>query len=166
MSDISKSEEQHTNSPSGYLAISDEEAFGYLDFIAEFPRRKQICICGHTVTAHKHSPPTGYYCRPNSQECPCRVIRPVFYAENASYFKRSTHGPGLKHALSLGIKAMKKAGHSGKWLVVLKCQVPDCANPDIVPVCVNENRRITMVPTRYSAFLCHMHVVEMGGTLN
>jgi hypothetical protein len=153
------------SAPSAYFDIDQAEASKYLDYLAKYPRSKQICICGHTVTSHRFSTSIGYTCKPNNHYCPCQRIHPVYFAGNARHFKRSTHGPGMKHALSLGIVAMRKSGAVGQWLVELKCSFPGCKNPEIVPSPMTKENRVPESPTPLNLLLCRSHVVEFGGDL-
>lgn len=148
-----------------YFGVPDEVAFEYIEMIGKYPRSKQICICGHTITSHQFSNLTGHFCRPNNQGCPCIRPRPVYFAGNARYFKRSTHGPGMKHALALGIKSMTKDGFSGEWLEQLKCESPGCHNPEILSAALERNNRIALTPQAINVFLCRQHVIELGGYL-
>jgi hypothetical protein len=149
-------------SAQAFFAVDDEAAFGYLEHLEQYPRSKQICICGHTITSHRFFPNSGYGCKPNNQDCPCTRPRPVFFAGNARFFKRSSHGPGKKHALALGIKSMEKAGFSGEWLELLACQVEGCKNPEIISACLNSQSLISAHPTPNNVFLCREHALAMG----
>lgn len=153
------------SAPAPYFDVDQVSASKYLDYLAKYPRSKQICICGHTVTSHRFETSIGYTCKPNSNYCPCQKVQPVYFAGNARHFKRSTHGPGMKHALSLGIVAMRKSGAEGKWLVDLKCMFPECANPDIVPAPLTKDQRVPDRATPINLLLCRSHVVDFGGDL-
>lgn len=148
-----------------YFDIDQDKASDYLDYLTKYPRSKQICICGHTVASHKYSTSIGYTCKPNNHWCPCDVVQPVYFASNSRHFKRATHGPGMKHALSMGIVSMKKSGTDGEWLVPLKCMFPGCTNPDIVPAPLTKDNFIPARPTALNVLLCRGHVIEFGGDL-
>jgi hypothetical protein len=149
----------------GKFGVDEDQASKYMDYLARFPRSKQICICGHTITSHRYIPSVGYSCKPNSMYCPCLNPRAVYFAGNARHFKRSTHGPGMKHALSQGIVKMTKSGSKGEWLEKLVCQVPGCTNLEIVPAPVNRDRRVTAEGSAFNVLLCREHVIEFGGDL-
>ena len=148
-----------------YFDVDQGLASDYLDYLKKYPRSKQICICGHTVTSHRFSTSYGYSCRPNNQFCPCDQINPVYFAGNARHFKRSTHGPGMKHALTQGIVAMRKSGATGQWLIDLKCTFPGCKNLDIIPAPMTKENRVPERATSINVLLCRGHVVEFGGDL-
>jgi hypothetical protein len=149
-----------------HLAIDMVVASEYLEHLTKYPRSKQVCICGHTVTSHSFwESGASYTCKPNNSYCPCMKVEPVYFAAHAGFFKRSTHGPGMKHALTLGIVAMTKAGYSGEWLVPLRCRFVDCADPDLVPAPVTSDRRVSARPSDINVFLCRNHVIELGGDL-
>ena len=149
----------------GQFGVDDDQASKYMDYLDKFPRSKQICICGHTITSHRYNPSIGYTCKPNSMYCPCLKPRAVYFAGNARHFKRSTHGPGMKHALTQGIVKMTKSGSEGQWLEKLVCQVPGCKNLEIVPAPVNRDKRVTAEGSVFNVLLCREHVVELGGDL-
>lgn len=157
--------ESETSMPSPIFDIDLDKAVEYIDYLKRYPRTRQICICGHTATSHKFGTIVGYTCKPNNQYCPCRAIFPVYLAGNASCFKRSSHGPGMKHALTLGIAAMKKSGATGEWLVDLKCMYPGCSNVEVLPAPVNKDRRVLDRPSSINVMICRMHVIELGGDL-
>lgn len=148
-----------------YFDVDKVKANEYLDYLARYPRSKQICICGHTVTSHRFSTSIGYTCKPNTNYCPCEKVQPVFFAGNARHFKRSTHGPGMKHALSMGIVAMTRSGAKGEWLVPLKCMFPGCRNPEIVPSPLTKDQRVPDRAAPINVLLCRSHVVDFGGDL-
>jgi|LakMenE01Jun11ns_1017448.scaffolds.fasta_scaffold9433489_1 hypothetical protein len=149
-----------------YLAIDQVVAREYLEYITKYPRSKQICICGHTVTSHNFWELSGTYtCKPNTSYCPCVKVEPVYFAPHAGFFKRVSHGPGMKHALTLGIVAMTKSGFSGEWLVPLRCRFDNCKDPDIVPAPVTSERMVSARPAEINVFLCRNHVIELGGDL-
>jgi hypothetical protein len=169
MSDLGENQSgsgEDGGSKAPYLAIDQVAASEYLEYITKYPRSKQICICGHTVTSHHFwESSQGYTCKPNKSYCPCTSVNPVYFAPNACYFKRASHGPGMKHALTLGIVAMTKSGFSGEWLVPLKCRFDDCNDPDIVPAPVTRHKRISARPSEINVFLCRNHVIQLGGDL-
>jgi hypothetical protein len=153
------------SAPVSFFDVDQEKASKYIDYLAKYPRSKQICLCGHTVTSHRYSTTLGYTCKPNKNYCPCQSVHPAYFAGNARHFKRSTHGPGMKHALSLGIVAMRKSGATGEWLVELKCMFPGCRNPEIVPAPMTQDQRVPDRATPINVLLCRGHVVEFGGDL-
>ena len=157
--------ESHDEDLKGQFGVNQAQASEYMDYLDKFPRSKQICICGHTITSHRYFPSIGYTCKPNSMYCPCLKPRAVYFAGNARHFKRSTHGPGMKHALSQGIVRMTKSGAKGQWLEKLVCQVPGCNNLEIVPAPVNRDKRVTAEGSAYNVLLCREHVIEFGGDL-
>jgi len=110
-------------------------------------------------------PSVGYTCKPNSQYCRCLRPRAVFFAGNARHFKRSTHGPGMKHALSQGIVKMKKSGSEGTWLEKLACQVQGCQNLEILPAPITKDKLVTAESSAFNVFLCREHIIEFGGDL-
>jgi hypothetical protein len=158
-------EDQTPKDPQPYFSVNQERASEYLEFIDNYPRSKQICLCGHTVTSHNFSPTIGYVCKPNTQFCPCDSPSPVYYARNASHFKRSTHGPGMRHALTQGIVALTSSGSRGEWLIELRCMVPDCLNLEIVPAPLNQDRRVTASASSTNVLICRSHAIEFGGDL-
>jgi hypothetical protein len=159
-------EESTDEAKAPYLAIDQTIASEYLDYITKYPRSKQICICGHTVTSHSFWEVNGSYtCKTNNSYCPCVKVEPVYFAQHAGFFKRVSHGPGMKHALTLGIVAMQKEGFRGKWLVPLKCRFDYCNEPDIVPAPVTFEQRVSASPSEINVFLCRNHVIELGGDL-
>jgi hypothetical protein len=169
MSDLGKTQlgtGEGDESKAPYLAIDQVVASEYLEYITKYPRSKQICICGHTVNSHHFwESSEGYTCKPNNSYCPCASVNPVYFASNAGFFKRASHGPGMKHALTLGIVAMTKAGFSGEWLVPLRCRFDNCNDPDIVPAPVTLEKRVSARPCEINVFLCRNHVIELGGDL-
>ena len=149
--------------PASRFTMDQTAAEQYLEFITKYPIQKQVCICGHTVNAHKFSSTRGYSCRPGNIWCWCTKPDAVYFASNARFFMRATHGMGVKHALGLGIAAMLKAGHSGEWLVEPKCAVIDCSEFETTVACVDPNNRVVASSTKTSVFLCHKHASELGG---
>jgi hypothetical protein len=141
-----------------------EVAKEYVEFISNYPRRKQICICGHNVNAHHYSAAVGYICKPGNIWCECVKPVPVFFASDARCFMRSTHGIGMKHALGLGIATLHaKKGH-GEWLVDLKCAVSNCPNLDISVACTDRDGQVIAKSSPYSVFLCREHALSLGGS--
>lgn len=147
------------------FGLDQDQASQYMDYLDKYPRSKQICICGHTITSHRYMPSVGYTCKPNSQYCRCLRPRAVFFAGNARHFKRSTHGPGMKHALSQGIVKMKKSGSEGTWLEKLACQVQGCQNLEILPAPITKDKLVTAESSALNVFLCREHIIEFGGDL-
>jgi hypothetical protein len=148
-----------------HYAVDMQRASEYLKYLKKYPRSKQICICGHTVASHHYSTVVGYNCKPNNHFCPCERLDPVYFASNANHFKRSTHGPGMKHALALGITSLLASGSSGEWLIRVKCMYPDCKNLEILPAPLSKDRRIVGKPSNTNVLLCREHIIEFGGNL-
>ena len=154
-----------TSAGQPHFSVDLEAATAYLEFNDKFPRSKQICICGHTLPSHRFSATIGYQCRPNNMPCPCEQPRPVFFATDARHFKRSSRGPGFRHALSQGIASLRKSGGSGEWLEELCCQVPGCLNLEIVPAPITRDKVILDRASHINVFICREHCVEFGGDL-
>lgn len=140
-----------------------EQASTYIDELRQFPPKKRICICGHTVRVHNFDPTHGYSCSPGQIWCRCSHPVAVYCASDARFFMRSTHGVGAKHALGLGIATLTKRGGSGEWMVPLACAVKDCANMELTVACVNEDSKVVDVTTPNSVLICHDHARELGG---
>ena len=139
-------------------------AFKYIENLEQYPVRRRICICGHTVKSHTFSTFTGYTCKIGNINCNCEMPIPVYFASDARPFKRSTHGFGIKHALGLGIATLLMRKGSGTWLVQPFCQVPECKDLDITVACLDETGKVVNQSTSRSAFLCQRHVLELGGS--
>lgn len=135
----------------------------YLEFVAKYPRKKQICICGHTINAHTFSSSGFYNCYPGRITCYCRRPQPVYVASDARCFNRSTHGFGVKHALGFGIADLEKKGGHGEWLVPLKCRFEDCLESKITVVCIDKTGRVVPKSTETSLLFCNRHALEYGG---
>ena len=147
------------------FAVDMGKAHEYIEELKRFPLRKRICICGHTVSVHSFDPVYGYSCSPGQIWCRCNYPVPVYCASDARFFMRSTHGAGMRHALSLGIAALTKKGGSGEWMMPLACAFKECRETEITVACVNENRQVVTQTTPTSVFLCRKHVLELGGRL-
>ncbi len=142
-----------------------EQAASYVKMLNRWPRHKQICICGHTLNSHHYSAATNRYsCEPANFYCACAEEEPVYFASDARWFKRSTHGVGKKHALVLGIASLIDKGGSGEWLVPPQCQVRDCPGLEISIACVDRTSRIVPHTTERSVLLCKGHIASLGGT--
>ncbi len=149
--------------PSAQFKMDRNLAFGYVDWLAKYPLSKQVCICGHNVNSHVFGKDVGYYCKPGNIACYCGKPYPVYCASDARYFKRSTHGFGRHHALGLGIASLERKGGSGVWMVELKCSVNDCHGMDLTVACVLPDGTVINKTTPNSVFLCHKHVIDLGG---
>jgi len=150
--------------PEPAFTFDREHAFEYLGNLEEFPIRKRICICGHPVNSHHFSSSTGYSCTPGNIWCKCERPTPAYFASDARFFLRSTHGYGIKHALGTGIAALTKRGGTGTWLIPLGCAVKDCAGKEITIACLDDQNRIMDRSTPNSILLCHSHAWELGGS--
>ena len=140
-----------------------EAAKEYVEFLAKYPRHKQICICGHTINSHTFSTGGGYSCHTANVWCYCSMPTPVFYASDARVFKRSTHGFGRKHALGLGIASLHARGGTGEWLIAMKCEASDCTETELTVACLDSQNLVVAKSTENSRLLCHKHAWELGG---
>lgn len=145
--------------------MDNELAQEYVEFLSKYPLRKQICICGHTVNSHHFRSDSGYTCKPGNIWCECEKPNPVFFASDARCFMRSTHGIGMKHALGLGIAALKSKKGVGEWLIQLKCAVVNCNNLEILIACLDRSGRIIAKSSPHSVFLGREHAIEFGAAL-
>lgn len=144
--------------------MDDVLAREYVEFLKNFPRQKQICICGHTINSHNYSTSMGWECKPGNIWCECPNPEAVYFASDSRHFMRSTHGIGMKHALGLGIATLKSKNGHGEWLIELKCAVPDCRNLEVVIACVNRDGQVLAKSSPNSVFLCGDHAWNFGGS--
>ena len=158
-------EENSQVNQSAFFAMDVARAAEYARWLKENPREKQVCICGHTVNSHQFTPGYGYNCKPAAIWCRCENPTPVYLASDSRFFKRSTHGAGMKHALGLGIASLESRGGQGKWMIELRCFVENCRNLDLTIACVNEQSMVQATTSQFSVFLCKSHAWEMGGHL-
>lgn len=150
----------------GSFDLGPDGGYDYLEFISQFPLKKQICMCGHSVNSHHYSTYSRtYVCRTGTVWCRCQYPKPALAASNAFDFKRSTRGVGVKHALGLGVAALLKRGGSATWLVDLVCAVTDCNAVDVKIVCLDKDSHAVPHSEVHSVFLCREHLIQFGADL-
>jgi hypothetical protein len=121
---------------------------------AEKSRDGRICACGHALTVHE-TPGNGVQgCFPTTAYCRCQAPVPVLEVSNKRFFMNSTRGWGEKHALSLGLFSLVKAGGKYKSLVDSRCQKCQVQTVRLIPSSLTENLTITSEPGVVNLLLC------------
>lgn len=136
------------------LGISPDEVDAFNLENVESPKNKHVCICGHAVNKHIEYAQGRLQCQTAKMICPCKGAVPVLLASDTRFFMRKTYGFGFKHALARGIRAMEKAGKSGKWLVVLICFKCERTDKPVKPAAMTAFNTISETPTDKNIFLC------------
>lgn len=161
-------EEGMVDNPLAELGFPVEAVLAEIEDRKERGRRdrdSRICMCGHTVHAHKDVPGFGWkVCRAGKVICNCREVEPVFHSGDARMFIRSTEGPNEKHALFVGVARGVARGVKGRWLVKPACVV--CGTSENVgPVSMDENGHVAVRSGTRNKFLCedHFAVTLEGG---
>lgn len=145
------------------FSMNQERAAEYVIYLTDYPRHKQICMCGHSINSHSYAPSSGYRCQSGNIWCECSKPHPAFFASDARLFKRSTHGYGKSHALGLGIASLQLRGGTGEWITEMKCSVSDCAELELTVACLDKNNNVVPKSTSNSVLLCHKHTWDLGG---
>lgn len=107
-----------------FFDLSQDEVDGAIEMVAKYSKQDgRVCICGHTMKAHSDGTYTQgiLKCQALKATCSCRTPRAVVESSNGRYFLKKTHGSGGFHALTQGIDAVIKAGHTVEWIGTPKC---------------------------------------------
>lgn len=142
------------------------KALDRADIVGKKASDTRICICGHSMSAHSGTSSadrdaillTGRalktHCTPGRMNCPCSNARPVLLASDARKFMRKTAGPGMDHALGLGIAACRKADKTVEWLVDMECERCKTTEAKLAPVALSPGGLVTNEPGADNALLC------------
>lgn len=91
----------------------------------------QVCLCGHPFNRHSEVRGT-IVCQPTRMSCGCRDQVAALVVQDTRVFLRKTVGVGIRHALTLGLKAAVEAGHSVEWVIPTGCS--QCGAAKAFPV--------------------------------
>lgn len=141
------------------MAIDAAELLGITDeMIAEISKEPEmdrgICWCGHSQGGHD-----GPACVMLKGKCGCTGYAEVVRTEDARYFRRSTSGPGIKHALTQAIAKCREHDILVTWTGQTECWIPGCENPGKTIVGTTTQGMLATVPedAHMSGMLCERH---------
>jgi hypothetical protein len=103
------------------LGMSPEAVDDYLSRLPRRPTNRQICICGHPMTKHSEITAGIQSCVTSNLWCPCSKPFAIAEVDDVRYFMRESHGRGIKHALTIGLRNLQKAGKSSHLLIEPHC---------------------------------------------
>ena len=127
--------------------------------IGDFDR--QICICGHPMARHERS---GEFssCTVSKSWCACSSPLPVLEAERIKPFRFASTGFGQKHALSKGVYAMQRQGHTASWLIDPMCFKCKAEDVQIQPAPLSKTKKIIDRSGYTNVLLCMPCIEEVG----
>jgi hypothetical protein len=160
MTDFESPEEGMVDNPLAAVGVPLSEVLNEVADRKDRGRRdrdSRICMCGHTVHAHKEIAGfTHKVCRAGKVICNCVEVEPVFQSGDARMFIRATEGPREKHALFVGIGRAVERGVKGRWLVKPSCVV--CGTGEgVFPVPMDEKGFVLSRSGTRNKFLCDEH---------
>lgn len=98
----------------------------------------RVCVCGHKMSNHTVSSGGLVSCTPSRLQCPCKRNHAVIRSDNLRPFMRKTTGPGMLHALVLGITKAIEIGATVEWIETpTRCEKCDQL-ASVKPVCVTK----------------------------
>lgn len=147
------------------LGISEESVSRFLSDRDRYDSSKHVCICGHAINKHSGYEEGYGLCITGRHWCPCKMKRPVLFANDTRYFMRKTYGSGSRHALSTGLQRLAQVGKKAYWLEPPECWNDKCTsgNPLIFPVAMDSNSRIVKEPGPINVLLCETCILNSLG---
>lgn len=134
-------------------------------------RNGGVCICGHAAGAHSNYAPEGHpdhataiyngtsKCIPSRVVCACTEYHEVLIAEDLRQFRHSTKGPGIDHALALGLAASRDKDKKVEWksgeLVCFVCHQGPDEGVAVSPVAFLPNGAEANKTTDKNELVCH-----------
>lgn len=139
--------------------VRDREMRGRRD------RDSRVCMCGHTVHAHKEVEGFAYrVCRAGKVICNCTEVEPILKPQDARLFIRATEGAREKHALFIGVSRAVEKKVGIKWLTKPACVVC-AADAGVFPVPFDKVGQVASRSGTHNKFMCESHynaAVELG----
>ncbi len=127
---------------------------GEIEAVLAGKRDGRICACGHPLTQHDELGDGRSGCFPSRTICSCKTPYPVLEVSDKRFFQFSTIGWGERHAISIGLLALRKSGGTSKVLVESRCF--RCRNESVklIPTSLNAGNSILECPGEQNLLLC------------
>ena len=103
------------------LGFSAEKVDSYLKDPPQRPTNREICLCGHPMSKHEELTAGAKTCVTSNLWCPCSEPFAIVEVDDVRYFMRQSHGRGSKHALTIGLRNLQKAGKRSQLLINPHC---------------------------------------------
>lgn len=145
------------------LGLRASEVDEYLDRLPRRPSNRQICICGHPMSKHSELVAGTVSCVTSNLWCPCTKPFAIAEVDDIRYFMRESHGRGKKHALTIGLRGLQKAGKKSRLLIEPHCF--KCASQDISLeiVGIDRNGGIAYSAAPVNLLLCERCILTIMG---
>ena len=133
-------------------------------------RDGRVCVCGHGIKSHSHYAPPGHpdhdlalregrsVCIPSRVQCACGEFQPVLVTEDLRQFRHSTQGPGIDHALTLGMSASAAKGKKIEWLpgaaICVACKRGKDDGVSLTPIAYNSDMSEARNTTPQNVLIC------------
>lgn len=117
-------------------------------------RDGRICACGHPLSQHDEFGAQQSGCFPSRIICSCKTPFPVLEVSDKRFFQHSTTGWGERHALSVGLLALKKSGGTSRVLVENRCFKCTSESVKLIPTSLNAGNSILEGPGDQNLLLC------------
>jgi hypothetical protein len=148
------------------IGVGIDEIESYLNSIDSYneSRKRQICICGHSMLRHSKSS-SGSFCSVAKSWCYCSLAVPILEPEDLRPFVYLTDGFGRKHALAKGLESLRGMGKGVKWLIDLQCFKCHSDSRHLILVPLNRDSRVITSSGFTNALLCRECFEEFGGRM-
>jgi hypothetical protein len=145
------------------LGISAEAVDEYLSRLPRRPTNRQICTCGHPMSKHSESDSGAISCVTSNLWCPCVKPFAIVEVDDIRYFMRESHGRGIKHALSIGLRGIQKAGKQSRLLIEPHCFMCQKTELNLEIVGIDRNGGVASSAAPVNALLCEACTLRLMG---
>jgi hypothetical protein len=145
------------------LGISAEAVDEYLSHLPRRPTNRQICTCGHPMSKHSESVAGAVACVTGNLWCPCTKPFAIVDVDDVRYFMRESHGRGAKHALSIGLRRLQKAGKQSRLLIQPHCFMCQSTLAGLEIVGIDRNGGVASSAAPVNALLCEPCTLRLMG---
>jgi hypothetical protein len=145
------------------LGISAEAVDEYVSRLPRRPTNRQICTCGHPMSKHSEAGTDVISCVTSNLWCPCTKPFAIVEVDDIRYFMRESHGRGVKHALSIGLRSIQKAGKQSRLLIEPHCFICQDTQSSLEIVGIDRNGGVASSAAPVNVLLCEACTLRLMG---
>lgn len=148
------------------LGMSSEAVDEYLSRLPRRPTNREICTCGHPISKHSEISEGLEACVTSNLWCPCAQPYPLVEVDDVRYFMRESHGRGVKHALTIGLRNLQKAGKTSRLLIEPHCFICGETNVSVEIVGIDRHGGLAFAAAPVNVLSCENCTLTLIGIPN
>lgn len=145
------------------LGMSAQAVDSYLSRLPRRPSNREICVCGHPMNKHTEVAEGLESCVTSNLWCPCARPFAIVEVDDIRYFMRESHGRGVKHALTIGLRNLQKAGKGSRLLIEPHCFVCHSTENPIEVVGIDRNGGLAFSAAPVNVLACEACILRLMG---